>query len=278
MRRLLLLLPLLAACHGHSASEPTRISRNAPIQAGNWLRVRDLSGNVKIEPATGSNVEIVGVKRWNKGNPDDVRFQVVSSGGDVTVCAVWNDGRCDKNSTSGRRHFFRLPTWGFWRHTNTDVSADFVIRVPDGVKIDVQDVNGDVDVRGATSDVVAKTVNGDVHTSSTGGALRAATVTGNVTAHMDSLSESGGDIRLETVTGNVVAELPAALNAELDARTVTGGLQSDYTLQASGRINPQHVRARIGTGSRHLRISTVTGDVALRRAQPAAAPAAIVAP
>ncbi len=268
MRRLLLLIPLLVGCHGSKASEPTRLDWNGPIKAGNWLRVRDLSGSVKIERATGSNVEVTGVKRWQKGNPDDVRFQVVNSGGDVTICAVWNEGRCDNRSASGRRRFFRLPTWGFWRRSHTDISADFVIRVPDGIKIDVQDVNGDVDVRGASADVIAKTVNGDVHAVTSGGSLRAVTVNGDVIAHMDSLPASGGDIRLETVTGNVVAELPAELNADLDARTVTGALRSDYQLQASGRIDPRRLRATIGTGSRHLRMSTVTGDVALRRSQP----------
>src|SRR6185312_2082415 len=44
------------------------------VDAQRWVRVRNLSGWIRVERATGSDVEIVGHKKWRHGDPDRVRI------------------------------------------------------------------------------------------------------------------------------------------------------------------------------------------------------------
>src|SRR5437588_11740371 len=70
------------------------------IQAGRWLYVRNLNGSVRVERASGDRAEVTAVKRWRRGNPEEVRVEVKKSGagdGDVIICAFWNDrATCDE--------------------------------------------------------------------------------------------------------------------------------------------------------------------------------------
>ena len=42
------------------------------ITNGKWLYVRDLNGSIRVERATGDRAEVTAVKRWRRGNPEDV--------------------------------------------------------------------------------------------------------------------------------------------------------------------------------------------------------------
>ena len=64
---------------------------------------------------------------------------------------------------------------------NNDVSVDFVVRVPAGVRFDGRTVNGGVQAESLTADASARTVNGNVIVS-TSGIARAGTVNGSITA------------------------------------------------------------------------------------------------
>ena len=66
------------------------------------------------------------------------------------------------------------------RRAFNDVSVEFEIGVPKGMKVGVWSVNGRVSVDGATSEVRASTVNGSVDAVSSGGPVQASTVNGNV--------------------------------------------------------------------------------------------------
>ena len=48
-------------------------SWDGKITNGRWLYVRDLNGSIRVEKATGDRAEVTAVKRWRRGNPEDVR-------------------------------------------------------------------------------------------------------------------------------------------------------------------------------------------------------------
>ena len=175
-------LPLLTACSGARAFAQGSRNGDAPftwsgaVHDGRWVYVRNLNGPVRVEQGSGDKVEVRAEKRWRRGNPDDVKItvrQVGSSGGDVLVCALWNDrSTCDEDG-------YHSHSDGWWNNGDrNDVQVEFVVRLPAGVKIDASTVNGRVEIDGATSTVVARTVNGSVEARSTGGAVRARTTNG----------------------------------------------------------------------------------------------------
>ncbi len=254
-------IPLLAACSsGRAYAQASRSDEtdkpftwSGAVQQGRWVYVRNLNGPVRVEEGTGNKVEIRAEKHWRRGNPEDVKIsvrQVGSGQGDLLVCAVWNDrSTCDEDG-------YRSNNDG-WRNDNdrNDVSVEFVVRLPAGVKVDASTVNGGVDIEGAKSTVVAHAVNGSVNARSSGGAVSAHTTNGDIT--VSSAMLDGGETDFSTTNGSITVELPAAVNADIDMRTVNGRLSSDFPLTMEGSFSPRRLHATLGKGGPSLRLSTV---------------------
>lgn len=231
------------------------------VQAPRWVYVRNLNGAVRVEPGSGSKVEVTAVKSWRRGDPKDVRITVTRTGsgnGDVLVCALWNENSsCDEDGYHSHND-------GWWRDNHNDVSVEFTIRLPAGVKIDASSVNGQVNVDGATADVVARTVNGGIEARSLSGSVSAKTTNGSITVRAAKLD--GNRTEYSTVNGSITVELPSGINADVDMRTVNGRVSSDFPLTVEGAISARHLRAKLGDGGPSLKFSTVNGSIHLRKA------------
>lgn len=227
------------------------------VASGRTVIVRNLNGDVRVEPGNGRNVVIDARKSWRRGDPARVRIEARKVGdGDVLACALWNEeASCDENGYhSGSRR-------GRNDGTN-DVSVEFVVRVPEGVRLELNTVNGDLRIDGATAEVGAHTVNGSIDASSLGGPVRARTVNGSIRAQMGNAGNE--DLSYETVNGSITVSVPRSLSAELEMETVNGSIESDFPLTVTGRINPRRVRATVGDGGRRLALKAVNGSIKLR--------------
>ena len=230
------------------------------VASGHWLRVRNLSGAVHVQAASGNDVVVDAHKRWRRGDPQDVRITVdKSSGGDVLICALWgNESSCDEDGYSSHSHHHH-------GDDDNDVSVEFTVQLPKGVNIATSTVNGGVSVDGATGKVEASAVNGSVEATTLGGPVEASTVNGDVEVHMHSTSDAT-HLEYSTVNGSIRVYLPTELNADIEMSTVNGSFHSDYPLALSGRIDPHHLHAAIGSGGPRVRCSTVNGSIDLRKA------------
>ena len=261
LRATALCAALVAAPHAARGQERqvdrAAFSWSGEIPAGGWIDVRNLNGPIHVSAASGRTTEVSATKSWRRGDPRDVRFEVTKlAKGGVLVCALWGpESTCDERGhhSDDRRG-----------HRDNDVSVEFTVRVPAGVKVDVSTVNGGVDVAGAGAEIVAATVNGGIDASTNVGPVNATTVNGDIHASMRAL---GGDedMRFATVNGDVVLTLPADFDADVEMSTVNGRLRSDYPVTVRGTIDPRHLRATIGKGGRRLNFRTVNGNLELRK-------------
>ncbi|HJU90479.1 MAG TPA: DUF4097 family beta strand repeat-containing protein [Gemmatimonadaceae bacterium] len=225
------------------------------MQAGSWLRVRNMNGEVSVEGTTGNTAEVVGIKRYRRADPEDVRFVVIKEGNDVTICALWGDrSTCTIDDYRAN-----------WRgEGRDDISVDFTVKLPRGVKVLASSVNGAVDVMGATAEVEAATVNGRVEVSTSTGPVSATTVNGGVLARMATLP-SAADMHFTTVNGSVRVVVPAEFDADIEMSTVNGRLRTDFPITVSGRIDPKRLSAKIGKGGRRVTMKTVNGSIDLEK-------------
>lgn len=257
----LLLSGSAAGTTAHAQTESGRDSTftwHGKIPEGSWIRVHNLNGEIRVEAADGDQVEVRGEKSWRRGNPEDVRFVLARDGDNVTICALWSENAtCDADGAD-------YPRGGRQRNHDGDVSVAFTVRLPRGVKVAANTVNGGVDVRGARAEVVAHAVNGRVDASTSTGPVEAESVNGAVRVRMESLAGTG-DMKFSTVNGSVTVEGPASLDAEVEMETVNGSVRSDYPLTISGRFTPRHLRATVGKGGRRIEMSTVNGSIELRK-------------
>src|SRR6266851_5403712 len=191
------------------------------IAPGKAIEIKGVNGDVRAVAGSG-DVEVTAVKHARRSDPDDVKIEVVQHEDGVTICAVYpSDGRRENTCDAGDD--------GHMNVRNNDVTVDFTVRVPAGVRF------------------LAQTVNGEIVAS-----LGRAT-----------WSEA---LEFRTVNGGITLDLPAGLSTEVRAKTVNGDIQTDFPLMVTGRLGPRSVRGTIGSGGRRLALETVNGTIRLRKA------------
>jgi Putative adhesin len=228
------------------------------LAAGRVIEIKGVNGSVVAEPSTGGEVEVVAVKRARRSDPESVHIDVVQHGDGVTICAVYPN-------VEGREPNTCAP--GDGGHMNTrdnDVSVNFTVRVPAGVRFTGRTVNGKVEAENMGADVDAATVNGSIRVS-TNGIARAKTVNGSIAASMGR-ADWTGEMDLKTVNGGIDVSFPESLSATVEAKTLNGEITSDFPLTVTGSFNRHHLSGTVGGGGRELRLETVNGSVQIHRA------------
>jgi hypothetical protein len=249
--------PAVAQDRDRDSKRDDAFTWSGTIPSGRRVMIKNINGGIEVERSTNGRVEVRAEKRWRRGNPEDVRIEQKKIGEDVLVCALFSESsRCDESGI----HTDRRTKW----NDRNDVSVRFIVRVPDGVRVDLSTVNGGVEVTGVSNEVDAHTVNGSIIARSAGGPVRAKTVNGSITVSMGTLG-SADDLDYETVNGAITIELPSNFGAQLELSTVNGRVSTDFPITISGTLSPRRVRGTVGNGATRLRASTVNGSVTLRK-------------
>jgi hypothetical protein len=233
------------------------------IPEGRWINVHNLNGTVEVERGTSDKVEVTATRHTRRGDPNYVRFEVKKYGPsdqDVLICALWGENsECDEDGIRNRND--RNDRRG---NRENEVSVEFRVKVPKGVRVGAHSVNGEVRVEDVSAEVDAESVNGSVVVSTMGGPVNARTVNGSVRASMGKF-DMNSDLQFSSVNGTVIAEFASEINADVDLSTVNGRFLTDFPVTISGRIDPRRLRATLGRGGPRIRLSTVNGNVELRK-------------
>ncbi|HSJ24738.1 MAG TPA: DUF4097 family beta strand repeat-containing protein [Longimicrobiales bacterium] len=247
----------LAGSAGTAAAQETW-TWNRGLAAGQTLEIKGINGAIRAQPASGGEVRVTAVKTARRGNVSTVNMEVVEHAGGVTICAVY-----PTPNSARRPNECRPGSEGSMSVQNNDVQVEFTVHVPRGVNFVARTVNGAVQARDLTGDVEARTVNGAIDVV-TAGRARGGTVNGAVNVTM---GRADWDISFETVNGAVTLYLPDNINANVRARTVNGGIETDFPLTVQGRFGRRSIEGTLGSGGRSLEVSTVNGGIFLRRAR-----------
>ncbi len=227
------------------------------IPAGKAIEIKGINGDIVAEGASGGEVVVTAEKHGHGDDPESVRIEVVKHDDGVTICAVYPDTRRNRPNVCAPKREGRLNS------EDNDVSVDFQVRVPAGVRFIGRTVNGDVEASGLTADAQISTVNGEAAVS-TQGQAEASTVNGGIRASMGRAGWSG-TVEFHTVNGSIDVTLPADLSADVRASTVNGDISTDFPLTVTGRFGPRRISGTIGSGGRTLDLETVNGSIAIRK-------------
>ena len=231
-RSALLLLVTCAALAGAQRPQTSdAFTWSAPAARGTLVRIKNVRGAISVVRSTDQRVEVVALKVWRRGNPAAVNIEARRLGEDmITICALLGGQRdCD-----GRISAADSRAVG-------DVSVELTVKVPEGMRLSVTNVNGDVSIEADARVLMAETTNGNLVVQSTEGTVVATTVNGSVTAY---LSEP--------------------VHATVDLRS-RGRVLSDFALAVRGPMRPGRIEATIGNGGRRITLQTARGDIAIRR-------------
>jgi DUF4097 and DUF4098 domain-containing protein YvlB len=256
-----MLAVMLLAGAGSAAAQGTQDFRwSGAVPAGQWVEVKGVNGDVRAEPARGSEVEVTAVRRaGERGRVEDVRIETVRHDGGITFCAIYPSrrGQPENRCTPGER-------WST-NTENNDATVEFVVRVPRGVHFRGQTVNGEVQAERMPANALVSTVNGGVRVSAAG-VVEATTVNGAIEATTGS-ANPGRDLDFRTVNGDIELRVPADFRARVRAKLLNGSVSSDFPLNITrGRYVGARAEGEIGTGGRALGLETVNGSIRIRRA------------
>jgi hypothetical protein len=161
------------------------------------------------------------------------------------------------------------------RIRQSSMGGDIDVRnAPDGASLHT--MGGDIRVGTAGGHVVAKTMGGNIEVRRLDGSLEAGTMGGNVEVDV----ARGGDIEISSMGGHIEITLPANFSAtfevklEQDEDDHDNEIVSDFPLQIRKTekeywLRPDttvlHGTGRNGTGANRVKITTIGGDIRIRR-------------
>lgn len=235
---------MLALAVSAHAEEREEFHKTIPLTANGSVAVSNINGAIKVSTWDRNEVQIDAVKTAeNLEKLKEARIEVT--------------GDADRVKVSTR----------YPEQTNHGAArVEYTLMVPRSVRIDkIENVNGAVEIRGATSEVHAGTVNGDVIVDNSTGQLKLGTVNGSLRA---ALSNSQKGAELDCVNGKIELTLPSDANAHVTASTVHGSISSDFQLpvQRSRWMGSSNVDARLGDGLVAVKLSTVNGSISVNHA------------
>jgi len=226
------------------------------VASGQAIEIKGINGGIEASGSSGREVVVTAVKKGRRSDPASVRIEVVEHPGGVTICTVYPSVGSQANEcapgSSGRMN-----------NRDNDVSVEFHVEVPAGVRFVGRTVNGGIEARGIQADAEAHTVNGGVEVEAAGTA-RAETVNGGITARLGR-ADWTGTLDLKTVNGGIDVYLPADAAADVKAGTVNGDIETEFPLTVKGKIGRRRLQGSIGGGGRLLQIETVNGGIGLRK-------------
>ena len=152
-------------------------------------------------------------------------------------------------------------------------------------EVSAETVNGSVDITGAAVRVHAESVNGSVTIKGAGGAVEANTVNGKLTVAGGTFERGtletvnggllfegdlarGAEVEATTVSGGVEFLVPAAVSADFSISTFSGDVQTDFGVQVERKArhaSQREVEFSTGNGGAKVSIQTLSGTIAVRK-------------
>lgn len=224
-------LTLGSGCGVHPARQEFEVRKTWPATGIDELQVVGTNGRVDVTAdATATEITMVAQCRVRKGSDKN---DVLKTEVDGTTLQV------SERHRKNRKFLF-----------GDETKIDYDFRVPVGLKLKIDNVNGRIEVDGVDARMDLTTVNGPIEVSTPSGELVARTVNGSVRA--DFLERFPG-ARLKTVNGSVKVRVPRDCKVNPEIHQVNGSFRSDIPVTINSERNDEE----------SLEVTTVNGSVTL---------------
>jgi len=133
-----------------------------------------------------------------------------------------------------------------------------------GGKLTVSSISGSLAVGDVGSDASVNSISGNLRLGQVNGRLDVASVSGELTATVVRLAPQG--IHLKSISGSVELRFKDEVNADFKSEDVSGQVYFDVpNVNVQEGAKSSNVRAQIGAGGSPISISSVSGNIRLKR-------------
>jgi len=219
-----------------------------PLTQQGRVHLENVNGNVHIVTWDREEIKVDAIKHAKKQEHlDDVKIDVDTKADRIHIKTKYPDSKTRRTK-------------------NNSTSVDYTLTVPKQSRLDrVSTVNGGVEIESVSGDVEASSVNGNVTATGLAGDVELSTVNGSVKARFAEMKKA---VSLKSVNGSVTIGLPPESNADISAKTLNGGISSDFSLQAERHFPiGQNLDAKLGEGGPKIALSSVNGGIHIDRAK-----------
>jgi len=154
-----------------------------------------------------------------------------------------------------------------WGSHNNPAEVEYTLTVPRTARLDeIKLINGSLNVNGVSGEVHASCINGRLEAHNLSGRAELSTINGHLDVKFDQLP--GSTVDLSSVNGSVELTIPSDSKAEIEASTMSGGIDNDFGLHVNHHNFVGHdLRGELGSGGPRIHVSNVNGHIEIRHAE-----------
>ncbi|MEO5824394.1 MAG: DUF4097 family beta strand repeat-containing protein [Gemmatimonadales bacterium] len=253
MTRSIAVVAALATLAGTLSAQETRFTRQ--LAAGSVVELDNINGSITVSQTSGRTAEVIVTKTVKKGDGNLVKAIMEERNGVMRVCTIYLNRDPNRSSCKGNNST---------KGDQFEIVMDYVVRLPAGVRVRGETVNGGITVNAIDAPADLETVNGDIRVDA-GAAGSLQTVNGSIRGSF-ARADWSGTLNMETVNGGIDLQFPANFAADVRGETVSGSISSpDFPVTITGKWGPKSFRGSVGGGGRSLRVETVNGNITIRK-------------
>ena len=247
----LFILTVAAQASDHRGAFTEEFHQTYALTSDGRVELDNINGAVHISTWDQNEVKVDAVKYADsKERLEQARIDIDSGKDHLSIRTKYPDHDLTFN-------------WG--SHSNP-ASVEYTLTVPRTARLDeIKLINGSLDVTGATGEVHASCINGRLEAHNLSGRADLSTINGHLDAKFDQLR--GSSLELKSVNGSVELTIPSDAKAEIEASTVSGGIENDFGLHVNHHRYVGHdLRGELGNGGPRIRLENVNGRIEIRHA------------
>jgi DUF4097 and DUF4098 domain-containing protein YvlB len=247
----LFLLALAAQASDHHGAFSEEFHQTYAFTSDGRVELDNINGAVHISTWDQNEVKVDAVKYADsKERLDQAHIDIDSEKDHLSIRTKYPDHDLNFN----------------WGSHNNPATVEYTLTVPRGARLDeIKLINGSLDVAGVAGEVRASCINGKLEAHNLAGPTELSTINGHLDARFDLLPSSS--LQLKSVNGSVALTIPSDSKAEIEASTVSGGIENDFGLHVNHRSVVGHdLRGELGAGGVQVRVESVNGRIEIRHA------------
>ncbi len=215
------------------------------------VELDNINGDVHISTWDRNEVKVDAVKfAGSKERLDDARIEIDAGKDEISIRTKYRDHDLTFN----------------WGSNHNPAGVEYTITVPRGAHLDeIKLINGSLDLNGASGEVHASCINGRLKAHNLSGRAELSTINGHLEARFDQLPNSS--VELKSVNGSVSLTIPSDSKAEIEASTISGGIDNDFGMHVNHhRFVGHDLRGQLGSGGPHIELQNVNGHIEIHHA------------
>jgi DUF4097 and DUF4098 domain-containing protein YvlB len=248
----LFVLALSAHASDHRGAYTEEFHQTYALTPEGRVELDNINGAVQILSWDRDEVKVDAIKSADsKERLDEAKIEIDSGKDHISIRTKYRDHDLTFN----------------WGSHNNPASVEYTVTVPRRARLDeIKLINGSLDVSGVSGEVRASCINGRLDAHNLAGRAQLSTINGHLDARFDQLA--GSTVELNSVNGSVELTIPSDSKAEIDASTVSGGIDNDFGLHVNHhRFVGHELRGVLGSGGTHIKLGNVNGRIEIRHAQ-----------